>query len=92
MIEIPEAKILVRVISARLTYAGVQYLHGTKLEVTPRVFEKMRQRGAAEAVEVAIAGSANIDMEAARAKVAQEQEAGGYPSPSPHRSRRYRRG
>lgn len=96
MIEVPGAKILVRVVCQGLTYRGVVYPKGATMEVTHDIFERMRAQNAVEAVEVAIAGSPNIDMEAARARVAQEQEqqqrAGGRSSSPLRRYGRNRRG
>ena len=73
MIEIPGAKILARFVKPHI-HSGVAYPVGATMECDQHLFARLQRLGAAVAVEVAIAGSGNIDMEAARAKVVREQE------------------
>lgn len=57
-----------------LTLARVMHLKGSKMEVSTELFERMRRRGAVEAVEIAAVGSSNIVMEAVKAEAEQKQQ------------------
>lgn len=62
-----DTTILVRFLKNHI-HARIGHPKGSKMEVSPELFKKMRRLGAVEAVEIAVAGSGNLSMEVAKAK------------------------